>query len=134
MHHCWSDLFRELVIQEEPASEASDQETETEKKRPVLVLSFLGEKGNKVIKVLNNKLPEKIRPTMVYKGTKLSAFFPAKDKVDDAHCSNLVYHYRGSGGEQRDDYTGETKCRLRMRIEQHQKYDKESAIYQNFSK
>ena len=39
-----------------------------------------------------------------------------------------------SGGEERDDYIGETKCRLGTRIQQHQRSDKEQAINQNYTK
>ena len=118
-------------------SSAADNETENkveEKKTPYLVLPYMGEKGDKVAKMLKKKIPEKIRPIIVFKGTKLSTFFSTKDRTKDAHCSNLVYEYRGSGGEERDDYIGETKCRLGTRIQQHQRSDKESAIYQNYTK
>ena len=70
---------------------------------------------------------------MVYKGTEIASFFSAKGKTDVLHCSNVVYYYKGSGGEQRDDYTGRTKCRLGKRIQQHQRDDEESAIFQNFN-
>ena len=84
--------------------------------------------------MLKKKIPEKIRPKMVYKGTKVSNFFSAKDKVDVLHCSNIVYYYKGTGGAERDDYTGETKCRLGKCIQQYQGDDKESAIFQDFKK
>ena len=44
------------------------------------------------------------------------------------------FFFKGSGGEERDDYVGETKCRMGKRTQQHQRSDKESAIYQNYTK
>ena len=57
--------------------------------------------------------------SIVYKGTKLSTFFSTKENVKDMHCTKLVYYYKGSGGEERDDYVGETKCRMGKRTQQH---------------
>ena len=93
----------------------------------------MGEKGNKIVSVLRKKIPEKIRLKIVYKGTKLSSFFSTKDKIKDMHCTKLVYYYIGSRGEERDDYVSETKCRMGKRTQQHQRSDKESAIYQNYT-
>ena len=116
-----------------PATDSETENKEEEKKIPYLVLPYMGEKGAKIAKMLKRKIPENIRPKVLYKGTKLSTFFSTKDRIKDMHCSNLVYEYRGSGGELRDDYIGETKCRLGTRIQQHQRSDKESAIYQNYT-
>ena len=110
----------------------TQMEEEREKKKQYMILPYMGEKGEKILKKLRNKLPEKVRPQMVYKGTKLSTFFSTKDKIDKLHCSNVIYYYKGSGNEEKDDYIGETKCRLGSRIKQHQRLDKESAIFQNF--
>ena len=93
-----------------------------------------GKRKLKIVSELRKKITEKIRPKVVYKGTKLSSFFSTKDKVKDMHCTKLVYYYKGSGGEERDDYVGETKCRMGKRTQQHQRSDKESAIYQNYTK
>ena len=94
----------------------------------------MGEKGENILKTLKRKIPEKIRPRLVYQGTKLASFFSTKDKVDPLYASNIVYYYKGSGSEERDDYIGETKARLGSRINQHIKSDKESAIFENYHK
>ena len=94
----------------------------------------MGEKGENILKTLKKKIPEKIRPRLVYQGTKLASFFSTKDKIDPLYASNIVYYYKGSSSKERDDYTGETKARLGLRINQHVKSDKESAIYENYTK
>ena len=85
----------------EPPAEDQDASTEEEeKKAPYVILPYMGEKGNKiVVRVLRKRIPEKIRPKIVYEGTKLSTFFSTKDKVKDMHCIKLVYCYKGSGRE-----------------------------------
>ena len=112
-------------LPEEEASE--DQEVQ----KQCLILPYAGEKGEKILKKLKRKIPADIRPRVIYNGTKLSTFFSAKDKIDRLHNSNLVYYYKGSGGLIRDDYTGETKCRIGKRIEEHCGRDKGSAIVKN---
>ena len=114
---------RELPEEEAPA--------EQEVQKQYLVLPYAGEKGERILKKLKRKIPEDIRPKIVYNGTKLSTFFSAKDKIDKLHCSDVVYYYKGSGGRIRDDYTGETRCRLGKRIKEHQGRDKGSAIVKN---
>ena len=112
--------------------ESTQIENEEEKKKPYIILPYRGEKGEKILKAMQKKIPERIRPRLVYQGTKLSTFFSTKDKVDPLHSSNVVYYYKGSGTDQKDDYTGETKCRIGKRIDEHIKTDKESAIYKNY--
>ena len=79
-----------------------------------------------------NKIPEKERPKIVYKGTKLSSRIPIKDKIKTLQNSNLIYKFESSH-EQSVNYIGETKCRLEKRIEEYQGKDKESAIFKNFT-
>ena len=131
-HRCVKDKMSNTGS-EPPAEDQDAPNEEEEKKAPYVILPYMGEKGNKIISGLRKKIPEKIRPKIVYKGTKLSTFFSTKDKVKEMHCTKLVYYYKGSGGEERDDYVGETKCRMGKRTQQHQRSDKESAIYQNYT-
>ena len=123
---------RMKMMTPENNQEETRTEDEEDRKRPYVILPYMGEKGEKILKAMKRRIPEKIRPRTVYQGTKLSAFFSTKDKVDPMHCSNLVYYYKGSGTGEKDDYTGETKCRIGKRIHEHIRYDTESAIYKNY--
>ena len=96
-----------------------------------MVLPYAGDNGEKVTRRLKKKLPEKLRPRIVYNGTKMSSFFPVKDKINTLHCSNVVYHYKSSNEHHKDEHIGETKCRLGKRVNEHQGSDKESAIVKN---
>ena len=90
-----------------------------EAKQQCIVMPYAGARGEKIMKKIRRKLPENVRPKVMYKGTKLSSFFSAKDKLDDHHCSNIVYYYQRNDNEN-VDYIGETKVRFRKRIKQHQ--------------
>ena len=96
------------------------------------VIPYAGRQGEKVLNKLKQQIPEKIRPKVIYKGRKLSSFFPVKDKIDKMHSSNVVYYYKSDLPNIVDDYTGETKCRLGKRMKEHLGSDKESAIVKNF--
>ena len=103
---------------------------ENERNQPLIVVPYAGKRGEKVLNKLKHRIPEKIRPKVVFKGTKLSAFFPTKDEISKTYRSDLIYHYTCPTSA--DDYIGETKCRLGKRIEEHQGSDKESAIVRHF--
>ena len=109
----------------------SNEEENEEKKRPYMIIPYAGERGEKVMKKVMKKIPEEVRPRIVYTGTKLSSFFPVKDKVEDKYISNVIYYF-DSASENDVDYTGETKCRFGKRVGQHQGGDKQSAIVINF--
>ena len=121
-------------IEAMPQASSTDISTEDEEKskQPFLVVPYAGKAGEKVMKKVVSHLPEKLRPRVVYTGTKLGTFFRLKDKVEDCYCSNLVYHFESTREE--ESYTGETKCRLGKRIKQHQLTDKKSAIFINQTK
>ena len=111
--------------------EIPDNKNDEETSRPYMIVPYAGKQGEKIISSIVKKIPESVRPKIVYNGTKLSTFFSVKDKVPKEHCSNLIYYY-----ERRDDedtaYTGETRCRIGKRIQEHQGRDKQSAIVLNF--
>ena len=65
-----------------------------EAKQQCIVISYAGARGEKFVKNITRKLPENVRPKVMSKGTKLSSFYSAKDKLDDHHCSNIVYYYQ----------------------------------------
>ena len=109
----------------------SNEEEIDEKRKPFMIMPYAGERGEKVMKKVMRKIPEDVRPRIVYTGTKLSSFFPVKDEIKDKYISNIVYYF-DSASENNVDYTGETKCRWGKRIVEHQGRDKKSAIVINF--
>ena len=108
-----------------------NEEEIDEKRKPFMIMPYAGERGEKVMKKVMRKIPEDVRPRIVYTGTKLSSFFPVKDEIKDKYISNIVYYF-DSASENNVDYTGETKCRWGKRIVEHQGRDKKSAIVINF--
>ena len=90
-----------------------------EAKQQRIVMPYSVARGENIVKKMTRKLVENVRPTVMYKGTKLSSFFSAKDKLDDHHCSNIVYYYQRNDDEN-VNYIGETKVRFGKRIKQHQ--------------
>ena len=76
--------------------------------------------------LLNNALPETIKPQVVYTGTKISTFFQVKDRVPLEHDSDLVYRFVR---KEVTRYVGETKVRNGEREHQHRHTDKASAIF-----
>ena len=83
--------------------------------RPHMIMPYAGTRGETILKKAIMKIPEKVRPKIIYKGTKLSTFSSVKDKIKMHHLSNIVYYYK-SGKEDHIDYIGETKCRFGKRI------------------
>ena len=110
------------------SQETNDEESTEIEQKPYMLLPYAGDNDENVMRRLKKKLPEKLRPRIVYNGTKKSYFFPVKDKINTLHCSNVVYYYKSSNDHHKDEYIGETKCRLGKRVNEHQGSDKESAI------
>ena len=44
--------------------------------RPHMIMPYTGTKGETILKKAIKKIPEKVRPKIIYKGTKLSTFSP----------------------------------------------------------
>ena len=93
-------------------------------------MPYAGKQGEKIMRKIARKMPEEVRPRIIYKGTRLSTFFSVKDKVPKEHCSNLIYYFKRKTDE--NAYTGETKVRLGKRMKEHQRGDKNSAIVLDF--
>ena len=109
----------------------TENKDDDEKAQPFVIMPYAGRGGEKVMSKITKKIPENVRPKIVYTGTKLSSFFSVKDKVKTEHLSNLVYYYQNRRDED-SDYTGETKGRYGKRIGEHQGRDKASAIVVDF--
>ena len=69
---------RMKMMTPENNQEETRTEDEEDRKRPYVILPYMGEKGEKILKAMKRRIPEKIRPRTVYQGTKLSAFFSTK--------------------------------------------------------
>ena len=99
------------------AANATTQETETsvhevdESIQLYMIVPYAGKQGEKIMTKIVKKMPETVRPKIVYNGTKLSTFFSAKDKVQKEHSSNIMCFYQ----YKHDDVTtniGGMKCRF----------------------
>ena len=72
---------------------------------------------------------------MFHTGTKISKFFNIKDKVDDKHLSNFIYHHDCQNKKCKDgDYIGETARRKTRRTKEHASKEKNSYIFQHSTK
>ena len=77
-------------------------------------------------------LPEKVQPIVAYQSRKLSTKFNINDKKEFYHQSNLVYHGKCLNKTCTEDYIPETDCRIKKRIIDHNKRDKNSHILHYF--
>ena len=65
---------------------------------------------------------------MTYESTKLSTKFNVKDKTEFYHQSNLVYYGKCPNQTCTEDYIRETERRIKERVIEHNKRDKNSHI------
>ena len=126
------EKFSPTSISTNDTPEVETESTASEEKtQPYMVMPYAGKQGEKIMSKIMKKMPDKVRPRIVYNGTKLSTFFSVKDKVQKEHCSNIIYYYK-SKLDENAAYTGETRCRFGKRIQQHRGSDKKSAIVLNY--
>ena len=69
---------------------------------------------------------------MTYQSTKLSTKFNVKDKAGFYHQSNLVFYGKCPSQICTEDYIEETNHRIKERIIDHNKRDKNSHILRDF--
>ena len=97
-----------------------------------MTLPYAGKQGEKVIrkmkKTLRDNLPVEIKARTAYKATKLESKFSTKDKTKFEHKNNLVYICKCPDPDCNDTYIGETNRRIKERIIDHNKRDKNSHI------
>ena len=125
------DKMKTKMTTIDPPEDPDDNNSEEEKAQPFMIIPYAGKQGEKIMNKIARKMPESVRPQIVYNGTKLSTFFSTKDKVQKEHCSDLIYCYQNKDDEN-TAYIGETKCRFEIRIKERQGTDKQSAIVVNF--
>ena len=137
-------LVKEKVTKEKeevPQNEGSNisnqisvpTENSTPPTHPHIILPYKGYKGESLVKsfkkALSKVLPESVVPRFIFKGKKLSSFFPIKDKVEDKHASGIIYGFNVPSMEDNIyHYIGETKVRHETRIYQHTYTDTASAV------
>ena len=121
-----------------PINKESKKEEENEVKTLMIKIPFAGEKGEGIIKDLNrtlkNTLPNNLRCRIVRTGTKIEGKFNIKDKLEERHKSNFVYHHECKNKKCEDDYIGETGRRKEIRTGEHAGIDKESWVYKHAMK
>ena len=121
-----------------PINKESKKEEENEVKTLMIKMPFAGEKGEGIIKDLNrtlkNTLPNNLRCRIVRTGTKIEGKFNIKDKLEERHKSNFVYHHECKNKKCKDDYIGETGRRKEIRTGEHAGIDKESWVYKHAMK
>ena len=100
-------------------------------------MPFLGQQRNTIIgnfrKKLNKYLPENIKPRFTFKGKKIGAYFPIKDKIKNEHQSNVTYAYTHNSEIRSNhdvDYVGETNVRFATRVREHCT-QKQSSIFKH---
>ena len=101
---------------------------------PTLVLPYQGPHGLSLVRrlqtCLRKHLASNVKPRVVYKCKKVSAYFSLKDKIAESKNYNLVYQYQCATDGCGSTYVGETCRRLEVRIQDH-KRDANSNIYKH---
>ena len=77
---------------------------------------------------IKKTLLENMVAIVTYQSKKLSTKFNVKDKTEFYHQSNLVYYRKYPNQTCTWGYTGEKNCRIKERITDHNKHDKNSHI------
>ena len=105
---------------------------EKEGRTLILKVPFRGQKGEALLKNMNNTLKRSLPETnfrIVHTGTKLSKYFSLKDKTNKQHMSNFIYKHGCKNKKCKDDYVGETGRRRTKRTGEHAGKDKNSHIF-----
>ena len=132
------EIKSKIIAENQPTVDCPDvvQTNDEEECNPYICLPYKGTRGEVIVKkfkdVLKKTLPTKVKPRIIFKGTKLGSCFRIKDRVPLEHESGLVYGFKPSyNAEPRTDYVGETKVRWSNRTYEHCNTDKESSIYKH---
>ena len=101
----------------------------------MLVLPYIGEKGEKLIKSLNKHvkkvLPENHLSQHAYSSKKLGSFFNIKDQTKLQHNNDLTYLVKCPEKTCWENYLGETARRINERVLEHVGKDKKSHMLQH---
>lgn len=101
-----------------------------EKQIVTLCVPYAGRKGenlmDKLKKELKRTLPENVKAQITYKATKLQTKFQVKDRIQFENQHNVTYLATCPKCKHR--YIGETKCRCKKRVIEHNSKDKKSHL------
>ena len=78
-------MKQKLARTDEATNHAEEATEEEEKNQLYMEAPYAGKQGEKIMSMIVKKMPESVRPRIVYNGTKLSTFFSVKDKVRKEH-------------------------------------------------
>ena len=101
-------------------------------KNHFLLLPYKGDKGDHLIKCMKRRisksLPPEIKMQVAYTGKKLSTCFNLKDQSKFEHQHDMVYYADCSNEKYRENYVGESGCRISEYIKDHNSRDLKSHI------
>ena len=105
-------------------------------KKPMMILSYAGEKGSTLIKSLKKNLqralPINIQTRIVYTGTKLSSQLKnMKDPTPIEEQHDIVYHSFCSVVSHDENYIGKSVRRLEERVKDHNGRDCNSHLFKH---
>ena len=88
-------------------------------------------KVQKYVKQATTRNKNEVQVCATYKSKKLGSCFSIKDRTKFEHMHNVVYHGKCPNKKCPSHYSGQTKCRIGKRAEQHQNSDKKSHLLQH---
>ena len=127
-------IINTIAQQELNDSQSKDRRAKTNKTSNEIQLNlpYSEKQGNKLItkmrKYIRKTLSENVQTIVAYQSKKLPTKFNVKDKTEFYHRSNLIYYGKWPNQPYTEDYIGETDCRIKERITDHNKLDKNSHI------
>ena len=108
------------------------------KTKVTLTIPYAGKKGENLVKKLRKELEaiteNKLDIGIIYKSTKLATKLPVKDKTKLDHIHNVTYHIKCPRNKCKSEYTGQTRCRIAKRINEHNSTDNASHVLQHSKK
>ena len=101
----------------------------------MLVLTYAGNKGEKIWKSMNNfstrVLPCNVKTSTAYSGTKLSSKFQLKYQTKKDHQDDVVYYSKCPEEQCTEDCTGETGKHLMEHVKDHSGKDSKSHLFKH---
>ena len=95
------------------------------------VLSLIVQQMQRYVKQAVNTETKRISVNAMYRSRKLSTRFNIKDKTKLEHMHNIVYYIPCPNKKCKDDYSGETKRRIKKRSDEHRSKDQKSHVLQH---
>ena len=109
-------------------AEANETSNETQ-----LILPYSGKQGKKLItkmkKYIRKTVPENRQALVTYQSKKSSTNFNVRDKTEFYHQNSLAHYGKCANQTCTENYIGEMDCRIKERIIDLNKHDKNSLIH-----